>query len=120
MPRTETGYVKWHNERVVTVFSASNYCNRTGNMGSVAILSNPPNPETDPPVIELKGHWVPDWVNFSNVMQQLTDESDAAEAKLRQAVDKFEREQPRKTLEAQIQRNLQKDLRRAVMSLVLR
>jgi len=79
VPKTMTGVQVQHDGRLITVFSASNYCGRIGNTGGTMILS----PQLD---YQLMEHWAPSLSELAAMEQQEQHEAMvAAEASAVQA-----------------------------------
>ena len=72
VPKTMTGVQVQHDGRLITVFSASNYCGRIGNTGGTMILS----PQLD---YQLMEHWAPSLAELAAMEQQ--EAAAAAEAR---------------------------------------
>jgi protein phosphatase len=71
VPKTLTGVQVQHDGRLVTVFSASNYCGRIGNTGGTMLLT----PELN---YQLMEHWAPSLQELLRIEEEERAEAEAA------------------------------------------
>ena len=87
VPHGSRGYMSHHGGRCYTVFSASNYCGRTGNYGSVALFFNRNRHHRQQLEFKIQEHFAPSledlarapFVELEKEMKEALDDDDAVE-----------------------------------------
>jgi len=75
VPTTLRGFQWHHDNQLLTIFSASNYCGVSGNQGAVAIIKRGLKSHEDFNIVE---HWAPDWTTAMEHLLELEKDTEMA------------------------------------------